>query len=122
MADTIKLLPCPFCGSDAHVRTAYASGAGHFDEVTCGNALCEAKSPNADTEEEAIAAWNRRANAPDTVKLREALEAARRIVRGFLECPEIADCAPEDKDPETDELERQARALLASAKELGEGD
>ncbi len=39
----------------------------------------------------------------------EALEAA---LRGFLDCPEIADCAPEDKDPETDALERTTRALL----------
>lgn len=34
------------------------------------------------------------------------------IIRGFLECPEIADCAPDDKDPETDALERRARAAL----------
>jgi hypothetical protein len=37
------------------------------------------------------------------------------IIRVFLACPEIAECAPEDKDPETDAIERRARALLAMA-------
>lgn len=41
--------------------------------------------------------------------LQEALD----IIRGFMESPEIADCAPDDKDPETDALERRARAVLA---------
>ena len=34
-------------------------------------------------------------------------------MQGFLDCPEIADCAPEDKDTETNDLERRARALLS---------
>jgi hypothetical protein len=42
---------------------------------------------------------------------RECIEF-RRIVSGFLRCPEIADCAPEDKDPDTDALERCARSVL----------
>lgn len=37
------------------------------------------------------------------------------IVKGFLDCPEIAECAAEDKDPETDALERRARAVLDEA-------
>lgn len=48
--------------------------------------------------------------AAPSAGLREALE----LLQGFLSCPEIADCAPEDKDPETDDLERRARALTLS--------
>lgn len=44
---------------------------------------------------------------------RECIEL-RQIVVGFLACPEIADCAPEDKDPETDALERRARRVALS--------
>ena len=56
-----------------------------------------------------------RLRAATSAGLREALE----LLQGFLSCPEIADCAPEDKDPETDDLERRARALTLS-KEGGE--
>lgn len=52
----------------------------------------------------------RRLRAAPSAGLREALE----LLQGFLSCPEIADCAPEDKDPETDDLERRARALTLS--------
>jgi hypothetical protein len=34
------------------------------------------------------------------------------IIRGFLDSPEIADCAPEDLDNETRDLERRARQYL----------
>ena len=40
------------------------------------------------------------------------IERLRKIVHGFLRCPEIADCAPDDKDSETDALEREARSAL----------
>jgi hypothetical protein len=45
------------------------------------------------------------------IKAAEAMLLAD-LVEGFLSCPEIADCAPEDKDPDTHELERRARAIL----------
>ncbi|WP_234896379.1 hypothetical protein [Sinorhizobium meliloti] len=41
-------------------------------------------------------------------------EEARQIIRGFLACPEVADCAPEDLDNETRDLERRARKFLAT--------
>ncbi len=41
-----------------------------------------------------------------------AISELQAIVQGFLDCPEIADCAPDDKDPETDDLERRARCAL----------
>jgi hypothetical protein len=49
---------------------------------------------------------------PEPVSVVEG-EAAE-IIRGFLSCPEIADCAPEDLDNETRNLERLARRFLAS--------
>ena len=55
-------------------------------------------------------AWNTRA-------LDAEAERLRRIVRGFLDCPEIADCAPEDKDVETDALEREARAAFGETRD-----
>lgn len=42
----------------------------------------------------------------------ERVRELEAIARGFLDCPEIADCAPVDKDPETDDLERRARRAL----------
>ena len=37
-----------------------------------------------------------------------------KILKAFLACPEIADCAPEDKDPDTQVAERAARAAIAT--------
>ncbi|MDW9363642.1 hypothetical protein GOA99_19600 [Sinorhizobium meliloti] len=41
-------------------------------------------------------------------------DEARQIIRGFLDCPEVADCAPEDLDNDTRDVERRARKFLAS--------
>lgn len=46
-------------------------------------------------------------------------DAVIEIIKGFLNCPEIADCAPEDKDPETDAIERKARLWLKPPRLLG---
>jgi len=50
-----ELKPCPFCGS---TNLGFLSLFAW--EVQCN--LCLAEGPKADTREEAIAAWNRRAN------------------------------------------------------------
>lgn len=55
----------------------------------------------------------------DHARLVEENRRLRGIARGFLDCPEIADCAPDDKDPETDRLEREARAALSSHQDGG---
>jgi hypothetical protein len=57
-------------------------------------------------------------STPEPVSMVEG-EAAE-IIRGFLSCPEIADCAPEDLDNETRDLERRARRFLASPPSDGE--
>ncbi len=58
-----KLKPCPFCGRKAElVRMEYGSGSVYFG-ITCENWRCAVASvvPNFSYEEEAIEAWNRRA-------------------------------------------------------------
>lgn len=46
---------------------------------------------------------------------RAAVGDAVTIIRDFLACPEIADCAPEDLDQETRSLETRARRYLEVA-------
>lgn len=50
-------------------------------------------------------------------RLAERVKKLEGLVRCFLNCPEIADCAPDDKDPETIDLEHDARALLSAPTE-----
>jgi len=45
-----------------------------------------------------------------------------RALKGLLACPEIADTAPEDKDSETHDAERRARAAIAQAEAAGIGE
>ena len=51
----VVLLPCPFCGGRGEV--------GGIPWVECQ--ACEASGPQAETEEAAIAAWNRRAHSAE---------------------------------------------------------
>lgn len=48
--------------------------------------------------------------------LEQALVTCDGALDALLKCPEIADCAPEDKDPETEIAERFAREARAAAK------
>lgn len=57
MADT-ELLPCPFCGGDA--QTDFIEGESYLIECYA----CRAETGIKDSEEEAIAAWSRRATPP----------------------------------------------------------
>jgi hypothetical protein len=53
------------------------------------------------------------ARAALTPPLQGEGERLRAIVQRFLDCPEIADCAPEDKEGETHQLEHDARSALS---------
>lgn len=53
-----KLKPCPFCGGETKIRTYSGMGRTMFF-VQCND--CAAESSCYDTKEEAVAAWNRRA-------------------------------------------------------------
>ena len=59
MADKIKLKPRPFCGAEAEVEMTNIEFGNDWSvychRCRCGGAFC-------DTEAEAAAAWNRRAN------------------------------------------------------------
>lgn len=72
----IKLLPCPFCGSDGLL---HKSSIGH--RVVCQNTMvgfggaCDIGSIHRDwTEEYAVKMWNRRTNSSVDQSLVEALK------------------------------------------------
>jgi hypothetical protein len=60
--DTAALKPCAFCGFSACKTSGNITGT--WCHVYCPN--CAAEGPARDTDEEAIAAWNRRATTPQT--------------------------------------------------------
>lgn len=55
MTATEELLPCPFCGGEAHIITAVGESW-----VLCDK--CKATTEAHTSRQFAIAAWNRRAN------------------------------------------------------------
>ena len=54
-----ELLPCPFCGGDAHLAW-YSYGGGQI-VAECENSYCLSAICGSKTPEEAIARWNNRA-------------------------------------------------------------
>ena len=61
MPNELKLLPCPFCGGNAFISARLP----YFGKVLTVAVVCEecnASSKHKRTDEEAVAAWNRRAN------------------------------------------------------------
>lgn len=61
-----ELKPCPFCGSEA--RLTYSTDNHRQPYVTCDTPKCPSCNPyqwHYHTEEEAIEAWNRRADDPE---------------------------------------------------------
>lgn len=56
------LLPCPFCGGDAEIWRAHE---GRTAWVACMGRCAVLVSKEYTTDADAIAAWNRRAAAPD---------------------------------------------------------
>ena len=55
-----ELLPCPFCGGEAEMLTAESMYGGYLFGIMCND--CRSRGDVYDTEAEAIAAWNSRAD------------------------------------------------------------
>jgi Lar family restriction alleviation protein len=55
-----ELLPCPFCGGEAEMLTAQSMNGGYLFGIMCND--CRSRGDVYDTEAEAIAAWNSRAD------------------------------------------------------------
>ena len=66
------LLPCPFCGGEAKIKSRYIGygsvGLGAHDWYSVECKECRAKGYEYGMEPEAIAAWNRRADAVPVVR------------------------------------------------------
>jgi hypothetical protein len=112
MADAPELLPCPFCGGEKLKVFCNC--------VVCCSPDCGASGPDlGDTRDEvgAIAAWNRRAPAPDA--LRQAREALERLVAT------VADPNWQPDDDAADAVScrqvwvKEARAALARLTQKG---
>lgn len=57
------LMPCPFCGGEAHMQIGRADDGGKKFQVGCHDADCAGSVLEATVfyyEEDAVAAWNRR--------------------------------------------------------------
>lgn len=54
-----ELKPCPFCGGEAEILTAESMNGGYLFGIMCND--CRSRGDVYDTEAEAIAAWNTRA-------------------------------------------------------------
>lgn len=71
-------LPCPFCGNGAGICDNSEAGGPLYIWVSCN--CCGAKGSPCVTEDEAVAAWNRR---PREEELARRLEAAHEVADDF---------------------------------------
>lgn len=87
MADELK--PCPFCGGNAETRNSKWVGRDHWGVACtgCGDPWFDCR---ADTEAEAITAWNTRTPEPAAAPGDEALERFSEPFEGMLS--EIVQC------------------------------
>lgn len=90
MAETIK--PCPFCGRDAHIKevvscceTVYSVGCSDSECMGFETLFCKP------TPEEAMDAWNRRAERTCRNELSGYTDYAGRPVQGQFRCSECGE-------------------------------
>ena len=81
---TNTILPCPWCGSRAELDNR----KGYRPLVRCADAACNARSPECDSAETAITAWNRVAGRPDLAKMVYEVHCGERMI--FTEKENIA--------------------------------
>lgn len=79
---TATLMPCPFCGgtpyNDEQTFHVFGTRTGHAWAVACS--YCEVSAPGSNTIEDAIAAWNRRADLTPTLAAALALPEIAALV------------------------------------------
>ena len=70
------LKPCPFCGGEAKYRdvTSGVVGDGEWHWAGCDNSMCKEADDLWKTKEEAIKAWNTRANTETLIAELEGLK------------------------------------------------
>jgi len=125
-AVSVKLEPCPFCGSTAiHQNHSARPGEYWFANSFVRCPTCRATGPTG-SQDEAIAAWNRRsalAPAPSYERMREAL---RRLIaayettveKGHERITELGgDCDPVERMLRDDPYLNAARVALANTEE-----
>lgn len=83
------LKPCPFCGGKAEMLTAESMNGGYLFGIMCND--CRSRGDVYDTEAEAIAAWNSRAERTceyvgDEINGR-CSECQGWLDQGFAYCP-----------------------------------
>jgi Lar family restriction alleviation protein len=80
----VELKPCPYCGSKAELREHWGDCSRHpsWYEVECTNPDCGRCQ---DTEQEAIDAWNTRADADAYIERIEKENADLRELIKFVE-------------------------------------
>ena len=100
---TWHLLPCPFCGSKAEIK----SGAPYFRyvHIACTNENCLASQIfdfAFNTEEEAVEAWNTRANRLETTKLGSGTCLMTKLERfdGDEPAYQCSECGHKNYEPE----------------------
>ena len=119
-APTLKPCPNPWCAShnkrDAEIFEAHRPlvvESGGSSELAAACPVCPMQGPWADSEAEAIAAWNTRAPQPtpctECERLAEALED---IAEHETDCPSMT--ATEAMEHTISEIRDKARSALAS--------
>ena len=79
-----ELKPCPFCGGKAEILTAESMHGGYLFGIMCND--CRSRGDVYETEAEAIAAWNTRAERTCRMTDRgECSECGAYIVRAWTE-------------------------------------
>lgn len=110
-----QLKPCPFCGSD----DTYTDSALGKRQVLCN--ACEASGPTEETDDEAIASWNRLA-AP--VAPAAAPSALASLVEFNPEHPLLANAEPPEEvwsaDRETFDCDSLGELLDSNELEIGQ--
>ena len=69
-----KLKPCPFCGGEAYIQSAFYDYMHYWCICEVCKAGAYAKSPDDDTAEGAIKAWNTRISNTEIENLQSQLQ------------------------------------------------